>query len=52
MKYPISKFKDNIWYFIKDFEGTLDEAYKEIERLQKQDLEYSYRIWDDREDDN
>ena len=51
--YPISKYKDSEgWIFIKDFNGSLEETYKEIKNLQKLDTEYQYRIWDDRENES
>lgn len=54
MNYPISKYKgqhpDGEWEFIKFVETNyIDDAYKEAARLQKEDPECEYRIWDNRD---
>lgn len=53
MKYPISKYKgqhpDGEWEFIKFVDvDTIEEAYIEASRLQKEDPDCKYRIWDNR----
>jgi hypothetical protein len=36
------------WLFVKDYEGTHEEALAEALRLQAQDPQYRYYIWDNR----
>ncbi len=52
MKFPISKYvgkhPNGRWEFIKEFEGTYEEAMKEAGRLSVNENDL-YRIWD-RED--
>jgi len=46
-KFPISKQgKDKEWTFIKEVEGTYENAMLEAQKLQKKDKKYQYRIWD------
>jgi hypothetical protein len=47
--YPISKYSEKTgWIFIKDFEGTYEEALQEASKLQYEDSSFIYRIWDER----
>ena len=50
-KHPISRIKDkrksNLeWEFIKEVEGTYEDALKEAGKLQSENKGYQYRIWD------
>jgi len=50
-EYPISKYSVSTeWIFIKTFVGSYDEALKEAAKLQSEDPEFQYRIYDDRDD--
>ena len=44
--YPISKYEYGKWTFIKEFNGSYEDALKESNRLQILDQDCSYRIWD------
>jgi hypothetical protein len=51
--YPISKYigtyPNGYWVFVKDVEGTYEEALKEAKKLQETDTDKAkYSIWDDR----
>jgi len=58
LTYPISiyigNFPNGEWEFVKDFQGTYEEALKEIIQLQLNDPKTGrkknhYRIWDENE---
>jgi hypothetical protein len=44
--YPISRFKDGAWEFVEEVRGSLFDAHDVAGRLQGENPEYAYRIWD------
>lgn len=45
----LNEYNPNPWIFVKEHEGTYEEAFEEAGKLAKDDPEYSYHIWDQRQ---
>jgi hypothetical protein len=48
----VNEYNPNPWIFVKEYNGNYEEAFQEMAKLQENDPEYAYRIWDDRENIN
>lgn len=47
--FPISRIKNRKWVFVKEFEGSYEQALQEAERLQNNNKTgWIFRIWDNR----
>jgi hypothetical protein len=44
----VNEYNPNPWIFVKEYDGNYEEAFQEMAKLQENDPEYDYRIWDDR----
>ena len=44
--WPVSRFKDGEWEFIETVKGTYADASDYAGRLQGDNPDYQYRIWD------
>jgi len=44
--YPISRYKDGEWEFVQEVTGNIFDAHDVAGRLQGENPEYQYRIWD------
>jgi hypothetical protein len=47
-KWPISRFHEGEWYWVRDFVGTRGDAYKLAGSLQEENKDGEYRLWDNR----
>jgi len=44
--YPISRYKDGAWEFVQEVTGNIFDAHDVAGRLQGENPEWQYRIWD------